>query len=118
MDLRVCLKNGNWPAVGLLPVRFVGPFLTARFGDARNGPPRAQPKSLTATQFRFFRQTRMGEKMVVAERHYDNSPAFQRRILLAPILVPAGRLNFTSTNIVRHIQFGVFSTVPSGLWQC
>jgi hypothetical protein len=41
----------------LLPVHFVGPFLTARFGDARNGPPRAQPKSLAADQFRFFRQT-------------------------------------------------------------
>jgi acetyl esterase/lipase len=41
----------------LLPVRFVGPFLTARFGDARNGSPRAQPKSLTAVHFRFFRQT-------------------------------------------------------------
>ena len=41
----------------LLSVRFVVPFLTARFGDARNGSPRAQPKSLTAVHFRFFRQT-------------------------------------------------------------
>jgi protein disulfide-isomerase len=37
-------------------VRFVGPVLTVRFGDARNGPPRAQPKSLAAGQFPFFRQ--------------------------------------------------------------
>ena len=55
--LGVCQKNGNWPAAALLPVRFVGPFLTARFGDARNGPPRAQPKSLAAAHSRFFRQT-------------------------------------------------------------
>jgi len=55
--IRVGLKNGNWSAAVLLPVRFVGPYLTARFGDARNGPPRAQPKSLVAGQFRFFRQT-------------------------------------------------------------
>jgi len=54
---RVCLKNGNRPAAALLSVRFVGPFLTARFGDARNRPPRAQPKSLTADPFRFFRPT-------------------------------------------------------------
>ena len=56
-SLRVCLKNGNRPAAVLLSVRFVGPFLTARFRDARNGSPRAQPKSLAAGQFRFFRQT-------------------------------------------------------------
>jgi len=55
--MRVCLKNGRRPAAALLPVRFVGPLLTARCGDARNGPPRAQPKSLAADHFRFFRQT-------------------------------------------------------------
>jgi len=55
--MRVCLKNGRRPAAALLPVRFVGPLLTARCGDARNGPPRAQPKSLAAAHFRFFRQT-------------------------------------------------------------
>jgi hypothetical protein len=56
-SLGVGLKNGNWPAAVLLPVRFVGSFLTARFGDAQNDPPRAWPKSRAAAQFRFFRQT-------------------------------------------------------------
>jgi len=55
--VRVCLKNGNRPSAVLLAVRFVEPFLTARFGDARNGSPRAQPKSLTASPFLFFRHT-------------------------------------------------------------
>ena len=41
---------------GLLPVRSVEPLLTARYGDARNGPPCAQPKSLAAARFRFARQ--------------------------------------------------------------
>ena len=54
---RVCLKNRNQRATVLLPVRIVGSFLTARCGDARNDPPRAQPKSLAALHFRFFRQT-------------------------------------------------------------
>lgn len=35
----------------------------------------------------------MGGEMVVAERLCDNTPAFQRRILLATIQVPTGRLN-------------------------
>ena len=54
---RVCLKNGKRPSAVLLPVRFVGPFLTALFGDARNGPSRAQPKTLADVHSRFFRQT-------------------------------------------------------------
>jgi hypothetical protein len=33
------------------------PFTVAHIEDARNGPPRAQPKSRTAVPFRFFRQT-------------------------------------------------------------
>ena len=41
----------------LLAVRFVGRFLTARFGDAWNGPPRARPKSLAAAEFRLLRKT-------------------------------------------------------------
>src|SRR5258708_33857927 len=35
-------------AAGLLSVAGVGPFLTARCGDARNSPPWPQPKSLAA----------------------------------------------------------------------
>jgi len=30
----VCLKNGEWPASILLPVRFVGSFLVPCFWDA------------------------------------------------------------------------------------
>ena len=44
-------------AAALLPVGFVGSFLTAPYGDARNSPPRPQPKSLAAGHLRFFRQS-------------------------------------------------------------
>jgi hypothetical protein len=54
---RVCLKNGNWAASALLPVRFVGLLLTVPFGQRDAGPNRAQPKCLAPVHFRFFRQT-------------------------------------------------------------
>src|ERR1700679_2024465 len=44
-------------AAVLLAVGFVGSFLTARSGDARNSPPRPQPKSPAAGHLRFFRQS-------------------------------------------------------------
>jgi len=72
-SLRVCLKNGNWPAAVLLPGRFVDPFLTARVGVARNGPPCAQPKSLAATHFRFFRQTLTSRELFIF-CHYQQCP--------------------------------------------
>jgi hypothetical protein len=44
-------------AAVLLAVGFVGTFLTAHYGDARNSPPRPQPKSPAAGHLRFFRQS-------------------------------------------------------------
>ena len=43
MTLKISLKHLKWPAVMLLPLRFVGPFLTARCGprDAGLNPERA-----------------------------------------------------------------------------
>src|SRR5664279_4019213 len=42
----------------------------------------------------------------------ENSPAFQRRVFCAYERIPQGRLKFISTNTVRRIQRGIFSTTP------
>jgi len=95
MFLRVCLKNGNWPAAVLLPVRFVGPLLTAHGGYARNVPPRAQPKSLAAAHFRFFRQT--------LKRKTPPKFILRRRL----------RIKFLNQVLTGSIFLGVITSLPS-----
>ncbi len=67
-------KAGWRRAAALLPAGFVGSFLTARCGDARNSPPRLRPKSLAAAPRGIFKQALKQNKGQAGGPNFMNPP--------------------------------------------